>query len=73
VLKDATLFFSCSTPNLATMIPAMDLIYEKLTMYSCNRQYHSSIRLAVQLAKATLNQYYQLTDQSKVYHIAMGL
>jgi hypothetical protein len=26
VLKDATLFFSRSTPNLATVIPAMDFI-----------------------------------------------
>ncbi|KAG1887418.1 uncharacterized protein F5891DRAFT_967254, partial [Suillus fuscotomentosus] len=73
VLKDTTLFFSRSTPNLATVIPAMDLIDEKLTTYSCNRQYHSSIHSAVQLAKATLNRYYQLTDQSEVYRIAMGL
>ncbi|KAG2144435.1 uncharacterized protein EDB93DRAFT_1087674, partial [Suillus bovinus] len=72
VLKDATLFFSRSTPNLATVIPAMDLIDEKLTTYSCNRQYHPSIHSAVQLAKVTLNWYYQLTDQSEVYRIAMG-
>ncbi|KAG1742793.1 uncharacterized protein EDB91DRAFT_1007049, partial [Suillus paluster] len=73
ILKDATLFFSHSTPNLATVIPAMDLIDEKLTTYSHNRQYHPSIRSAVQLAKVTLNRYYQLTDQSEVYHIAMVL
>ncbi|KAG2087278.1 uncharacterized protein F5147DRAFT_523764, partial [Suillus discolor] len=56
-----------------TVIPAMDLIDEKLTTYSHNRQYHSSIRSAVQLAKVTLNRYYQLTDQSEVYRIAMVL
>ena len=50
----------------------MDLIDEKLTTYSHNRQYHPSIRSAVQLAKVTLNRYYQLTDQSEVYRIAMG-
>ncbi|KAG2744008.1 hypothetical protein P692DRAFT_20675584, partial [Suillus brevipes Sb2] len=73
ILKDATLFFSRSTPNLATVIPAMDLIDEKLTTYSRNRLYHASIHSAVQLAKATLNRYYQLTDQSEVYRIAMVL
>ncbi|KAG2335776.1 hypothetical protein BDR05DRAFT_833811, partial [Suillus weaverae] len=73
ILKDATLFFSRSTPNLATVILAMDLINEKLTTYSRNRQYHPSIRSSVQLAKVTLNRYYQLTDQSKVYCIAMVL
>jgi hypothetical protein len=51
----------------------MDLIDEKLTTYSRNRLYHASIHSAVQLAKATLNRYYQLTDQSEVYRIAMGL
>ncbi|KIK14985.1 hypothetical protein PISMIDRAFT_116020, partial [Pisolithus microcarpus 441] len=28
ILKDATLFFSCSTPNLMMVIPAMDYIDE---------------------------------------------
>ncbi|KAG1734353.1 hypothetical protein EDD22DRAFT_787916, partial [Suillus occidentalis] len=73
ILEDATLFFSHSTPNLATVIPAMDLIDEKLTTYSHNRQYHPSICSAVQLAKVTLNWYYQLTDPSEVYRIAMVL
>ncbi|KAG2739686.1 hypothetical protein P692DRAFT_201669890, partial [Suillus brevipes Sb2] len=54
VLKDATLFFSRSTPNLATVIPAMDLIDQ-------------------QIAKKTLDRYYQLTDKSEVYRIAMVL
>ncbi|KIK72755.1 hypothetical protein PAXRUDRAFT_43783, partial [Paxillus rubicundulus Ve08.2h10] len=31
ILKDATLFFSRSTPNLATVIPAMDHIDQQLT------------------------------------------
>ncbi|KAG1900157.1 uncharacterized protein F5891DRAFT_952567, partial [Suillus fuscotomentosus] len=72
ILKDATLFFLRSTPNLATVIPAMDLIDEKLTTYSLNASFLPSIRVAVGLAKKTLNRYYQLTDTSEVYHIAMG-
>jgi hypothetical protein len=37
ILKDATLFFSRSTPNLATVIPAMDVIDERLSTDSLNR------------------------------------
>jgi hypothetical protein len=50
----------------------MDLIDERLTTYSRNRQYQPSIRSAVRLAKVTLNRYYELTDTSEVYRIAMG-
>src|SRR6267154_761119 len=50
----------------------MDLIDEKLTAYSKNHKYQPSICAAVGLAKKTLNQYYQLTDSSEVYCIAMG-
>ncbi|KAG1872024.1 hypothetical protein C8R48DRAFT_595800 [Suillus tomentosus] len=73
ILKDTTLFFSCSTPNLNTIIPAMDLIDERLTNYSHNRKYLPAICAAVNLAKRTLNRYYQLTDSSEVYRIAMVL
>lgn len=36
VFKDATIFFSRSSPNLATVIPAMDYIDEVLTTQSLN-------------------------------------
>jgi hypothetical protein len=72
-LKDATLFFSRSTPNLATVIPAMDVIDEKLTNDSLNRaEFDASIRASLGLAKKTLNRYYNMTDWSEVYRIAMG-
>ncbi|KAG2744249.1 hypothetical protein P692DRAFT_201722101 [Suillus brevipes Sb2] len=67
ILKDATLFFSHSTPNLATVIPAMDFIHDELTSYSCNPKYLPAIQAAVSLANKTLNRYYELTDTSKVY------
>ncbi|KAG1904943.1 uncharacterized protein F5891DRAFT_944607 [Suillus fuscotomentosus] len=73
ILKDTTTFFSRSTPNLATVISAMDLIHETLTSYSGNQKYCASIRAAVRLAKKTLNRYYELTDKSKVYRIAIVL
>ncbi|KAG1724563.1 uncharacterized protein EDB91DRAFT_1004527, partial [Suillus paluster] len=73
VLKDATLFFSRSTPNLATVIPAMDLIDERMTMYSHDTKFLPSIRSAIGLAKKTLDRYYQMMDMSEVYRIAMVL
>jgi hypothetical protein len=72
ILKDATLFFSCSTPNLATVIPAMDLIDEVFTINTVDHCYTPSICLALGIAKKTLNHYYELTDGSDMYHIAMG-
>lgn len=72
VFKDATLFFSRGTPNLATVIPAMDMIDQCLTNDSLNRKLSAPIRSAIGLAKKTLNKYYTKTDLSEVYRIAMG-
>jgi hypothetical protein len=73
ILKHATLFFSRSTPNLATVIPAMDVIDEQLTNDSLNRtRFDVSIRASLGVAKRTLNRYYNMTDWSEVYRIAMG-
>ncbi|KAG2028834.1 hypothetical protein BDR03DRAFT_813076, partial [Suillus americanus] len=73
ILKDATLYFSRATPNLATVIPAMDHVDKMLTSYSRNKKYLPSIRSAVKLATNTLNRYYQLTDRSRTYRISMVL
>jgi hypothetical protein len=73
IFKDATLFFSRSTPSLATVIPAMDHIDEMLTDNSLDSAFDLSIRAALGIAKKTLNRYYNATDQSEVYRIAMGM
>jgi hypothetical protein len=72
ILKDATLFFSRATPNLAIVIPAMDEIERRFTDMAADTTYHPAIRYALRLAKATLNKYYSLTDSSETYRIAMG-
>ena len=73
VLKDAMLFFSRSTPNLVMVIPAMDYIDEVFTTGMLQRNMlDPAICAAVGLAKKTLNKYYECTDASKLYHIAMG-
>jgi hypothetical protein len=66
------MFFSRSTPSLATVIPAMDLIDETLATHMLNKRLLPSIRAASGLAKKTLNRYYELTDRSDVYRIAMS-
>ena len=71
VLKDATLFFLCSTPNLAMVISAMDFI-NKFTAHAHNQTLSPAIKASLDLWKKTLNYYYLLTDSSEVYHIAMG-
>ncbi|KAG1841473.1 hypothetical protein C8R48DRAFT_781379 [Suillus tomentosus] len=73
ILKDATLYFSHATPNLAMVIPAMDHVDRMLVSYSNNKKYLPSIRWAVWLANNTLNRYYQLTDRSQTYRISMVL
>jgi hypothetical protein len=51
----------------------MDLIDEQLTTDSLNQsKYDVSIRAALGLAKKTLNRYYNMTDWSELYRIAMG-
>ena len=71
-MKDATLFFSRSTPNLAAVIPAMDFMNDELTKHATNLNISPAIRAAIGTAKKTLNKYYSKSDMSEVYRIAMG-
>jgi hypothetical protein len=72
VLKDATLFFSRATPNLAMVIPTMDIINDRLTAKANDPNISPAIRSALGLAKKTLNRYYSRTDDSEAYRIAMS-
>ena len=65
-------FFSHSTPNLATVIPAMDHIDTHLATASQELKYSPAICASVALGKAHLNKYYDMTDSSEVYRIAMS-
>lgn len=74
IYKHATLFFSRSTPSLPTVIPAMDHIDDVLTNQSLdNATFSPAIRAACTLSKRTLNRYYNKTDHSENYRIAMGM
>ena len=73
VLKDATQFFSRGTPNLATVIPAMDFINDRLSTQIKDCSLSPAIKASLSLGKQTLNKYYLLTDSSEVYRIAMSM
>ncbi|TFK37893.1 hypothetical protein BDQ12DRAFT_590994, partial [Crucibulum laeve] len=64
----------CYTPNLPTVIPAMDHINNVLTNQSLNSTHFlPSIWAACSLSKKTLNCYYNKTDFSENYWIAMDM
>ena len=60
-------------PSLATVILAMDNIDETLINNSLDPEFEPSIHAVLGIAKKTLNKYYNATDQSEVYRIAMGM
>jgi hypothetical protein len=72
VFKDATTFFSQSKPNIDSVIPAMDYIDQQLTNSALDPKYSLSIKTAISLGKRTLNRYYDMTNHSEIYRIAMG-
>ncbi|KAF8157780.1 hypothetical protein BJ912DRAFT_866724 [Pholiota molesta] len=73
VFKDATLFFSRSTPSIATVIPVMDHIDQHLTTCATSDSTSVALSAAATIGKQTLNKYYNMTDHSEVYRIAMVL
>jgi hypothetical protein len=80
MFKHATLFFSRSTPNITSVLPVMDHIDKLLTTYSMGtasaagaRPLSAAIRAASSLSKKTLNRYYEKTDYSELYRVAMGM
>jgi len=49
----------------------MDHLDEHLTNTALNPKYPMSIKAAIAIGKKTLNRYYDKTDHSKVFRIAM--
>ena len=72
MFKDATLFFSRSTPNLAMVIPIMDHIDKHLATSATNNNTPLALKAALAMGKQTINRYYNKTDNAEVYRIAMG-
>jgi hypothetical protein len=51
----------------------MDHLDEHLTNAALNSKYPVSIKAAIAIGKKTLNRYYDKTDHSEVFRIAMGM
>lgn len=66
------MFFSQKKPNIDSVIPSMDYLDAQLTASALNPLYADSIKSAIALGKRTLNRYYDMTDHSEIYRIAMG-
>ncbi|KAE9397064.1 hypothetical protein BT96DRAFT_823836 [Gymnopus androsaceus JB14] len=74
ILKDATTFFSSNSPNISSVIPAMDAIDEAFASGIVdNHELCAPLRHALSIGKKTLNKYYALTDDSDIYCMAMVL
>ncbi|KAJ3816157.1 hypothetical protein F5880DRAFT_1494561 [Lentinula raphanica] len=74
VLKEATIFFSTDSPGVSSVVPAMDAIDETLASGIIDEATLSApVRHALSLGKKTLNKYYELTDDSYIYRIAIGM
>ncbi|KAI0699600.1 hypothetical protein C8T65DRAFT_527591, partial [Cerioporus squamosus] len=72
IFSDATLFFSRSgTPNLVTVIPAMDHIDDKLAQIGLDEDILPAVRAAASLGRKTCNWYYATTDDSPMCRFAI--
>jgi hypothetical protein len=66
------MFFLQGWPNIDCIIPAMDYLDQQLTSSALIMRYSELIKAAITLGKKTLNWYYDMSDQSEIYHIVMG-
>lgn len=72
VFKRLTVAFSSDrVPTIADVIPAYDAMDAVLEADAANTKYPDSIRVALALARRTLNRYYARTDLSDIYRVAM--
>ena len=68
-----TLLFLQRIPSIATVILAKDHIDEHLATAAMNCIYPFVVKAAITIGKKTLNHYYNQTDHSEIYRIAMGV
>lgn len=78
--KDATMFFSRADANLASVIPAMDKLDTMLATAVIEKGagepdivLSAPMKAAVLVSKDTLNKYYNLSDESELYRIALSM
>jgi len=61
-------------PNLASIIPAMDKIFQQLKKDASNMEYLTPIHATIKMGKKLLDKYYMpTTDESEVYCISTSM
>ncbi|KAJ3764849.1 hypothetical protein FB446DRAFT_795655 [Lentinula raphanica] len=72
ILKDTTSFFLTILPSVSTVIPAMDTIDEVFASGIVDHVTLSApVQHALSIGKRMLNKYYQLSDDSHIYRMAI--
>ena len=67
-------FFSTSCPPVSSVIPAMDTIDRTFTMASMgDEDFCLPVKLGLKLGKRIMNKYYNLTDESEIYCVSIGI
>ena len=73
IFKTVTLEFLTDTPCPATIIPPMDQMHDDLLAAAENQEYLPTLQAALCMGNKLCNKYYSLTDDSKIYHIAISM
>ena len=67
------LYFSCADISFTDVIPVMDLFNEELTTNNLDAKYNITLHIVLEQGKKAMDQYYDRSDQSEMYYIAMGV
>jgi hypothetical protein len=71
--KDCTLVFSeADVPTVGYVIPFMDQLDQQLATFKGSTRLPAAIRAAASFGKDTLNRYYEATDESIIYRMAIS-
>ena len=60
-------------PLISSVIPRIDALVHIIEDFKNDHSKHSAVRSAAAQGIAILNKYYAKTDESIVYHVAMGM
>lgn len=64
--------FSCNSASVYAVIPAMDKLDSHMNNVEMKEEFQPAIRAAIKLARKKMDRYWNLTDDSNMYHIATG-
>ena len=62
-----------SSPPVSCVIPAMDTIDCVFTTASMDGEDFLPIKLGLELGRRIMNKYYNLTDESEIYRVSIGI